>query len=314
LTLPPTRYASLLEAIGQTPLVEIPRFSPNPNVRLLVKLEGANPTGSVKDRVALYLVRSLEESGRLGPDSVVLEPSSGNTGISLAMICRLRGWPLTVVMPANVTRERRQLLEIYGARIIDSPAETGSNGAVRLARSLAASDPHYVMADQYANPANPQAHYETTGPEIIAACPELDVFVAGLGTGGTLMGVGRRLREHNPAVRVFAAEPMPGELVQGLRSLDEGFVPEIFDAHAVDGRFLVSTAESIEALRRLTATEGIFAGVSSGGVLVVAARLARQMESGTIVALLADGGWKYLSEDVWSRDLEDESLESLSLW
>lgn len=314
MTLGSSRYASLLEAIGHTPLVEIPRFSPNPGVRLLVKLEGANPTGSVKDRVALYLVRSLEESGRLGSDSIVLEPSSGNTGISLAMICRLRGRPLTVVMPANVTRERRQLLEIYGAQIVDSPAETGSNGAVRLARSMAASDPRYVMADQYANPANPAAHYETTGPEIVAACPELDVFVAGLGTGGTLMGVGRRLREHNPNVRVYAAEPMPGELVQGLRSLDEGFVPEIFDAQAVDGRFLVSTAESIAALRRVTATEGIFAGVSSGGVLVVAEKLARQMQSGTIVALLADGGWKYLSEDVWSRDLEDESLESLSLW
>jgi cysteine synthase B len=217
-------------------------------------------------------------------------------------------------MPTNVTRERRQMLEIYGARIIDSPAEKGSNGAVVMARELLATDPHYVMPDQYANPANPQAHYETTGPEIIAECPEIDVFVAGLGTGGTLMGVGRRLREHNPAVRVYAAEPMPGEMVQGLRSLEEGYVPEIFDPSAIDGRFLVSTAESIEALRRLTATEGIFAGVSAGGVLVVASRIAEQMESGTIVALLADGGWKYLSENVWSRDLSDESVESLNLW
>lgn len=306
--------ASLLDVIGNTPLVEVARFCPNPNVRLLVKLEGANPTGSVKDRVARYLVEDLERSGRLRPDSIILEPSSGNTGISLALICRLRGWPLTVVMPANVTRERRQMLEIYGAQIIDSPAETGSNGAVELARRLLTSDARYVMPDQYANPANPLAHYETTAPEIIAECPEVDVFVAGLGTGGTLMGVGRRLREHNPAVKVYAAEPMPGEMVQGLRSLDEGFVPEIFDAQMIDGRFLVTTAESIEALRRLTANEGIFAGVSSGGVISVAARLAQQMERGTIVALLADGGWKYLSEDVWSRDLEDESVESLNLW
>ena len=305
---------SLLDAIGQTPLVEVSRFCPNPAVRLLVKLEGANPTGSVKDRVARYLVEDLERSGRLKEDSVILEPSSGNTGISLAMLCRLRGWPLTVVMPANVTRERRQMLDIYGARIIESPGDTGSNGAVEMARALLATDARYVMPDQYANPANPLAHYETTGPEIIAACPEIDVFVAGLGTGGTLMGAGRRLREHNPALRVYAAEPMPGEMLQGLRSLDEGFVPEIFDPSAIDGRFLVTTAESITALRRLTATEGIFAGVSAGGVLVVASRIAEQMASGTIVALLADGGWKYLSEDVWSRDLEDEAVESLNLW
>lgn len=309
-----SRSSSLLDLIGSTPLVEVSRFNPNPKVRLLVKLEGANPTGSVKDRVARYLVEDLERSGRLTSSSVILEPSSGNTGISLAMICRLRGWPLTIVMPDNVTRERRQLLQIYGAQVIHSPGALGSNGAVAMARELAAADSRYVMADQYANPANPRAHYETTGPEIIADCPEIDVFVSGLGTGGTLMGAGRRLREHNPAVKVFAAEPMPGEQVQGLRSLDEGFVPEIFDASAIDGRFLVTTAESIEAVRRLTATEGIFAGVSAGGVLVVATRVAEQMESGTIVALLADGGWKYLSEDVWSRDLQDESVEGLNLW
>jgi cysteine synthase B len=305
---------SLLDAIGRTPMVEISRFCPNPRVRMLVKLEGANPTGSVKDRVAKYLVEDLERSGRLKPGSIILEPSSGNTGISLAMICRLRGWPLTVVMPANVTVERRQMLSIYGATVVDSPAELGSNGAVALARKMAADDPRYVMPDQYANPANPLAHYETTGPEILADCPDPDVFVAGLGTGGTLMGVGRRLRAERPGVRVIAAEPMPGERVQGLRSLEEGFVPEIFDASKIDGRYLVSTAESIEALRRLTATEGIFAGVSSGGVLAVASRVADQMESGTIVALLADGGWKYLSEDVWSRDLDDDSVESLNLW
>lgn len=308
------RYGSLLESIGNTPLVEVSRFCPNPLVRLLVKLEGANPTGSVKDRVARYLIEGLERAGRLSAESVILEPSSGNTGISLAMICRLKGYRLAIVMPNNVTRERRQLLEIYGAEIIESPGELGSNGAVALARRLVAEDPRYVMPDQYANPLNPLAHYETTAPEILADCPELDVFVAGLGTGGTLMGVGRRLREERPGVRIYAAEPMPGEFVQGLRSLEDGFVPEIFDPTAIDGKFLVTTAESIEALRRLTSTEGIFAGVSSGGVLAVAARLALEMESGTIVALLADGGWKYLSENVWSRDLEDESVEALNLW
>jgi cysteine synthase len=281
---------------------------------MLVKLEGFNPTGSVKDRVARYLIEGLEREGRIGSDSVMLEPSSGNTGISLAMICRIRGYRLAVVMPDNVTRERRQLLEMYGAQIIDSPGELGSNGAVELARRLAREDSRYVMADQYANPNNPRAHYETTGAEIIRDCPEIDVFVAGLGTGGTLMGVGRRLREHDAAVRVYAAEPMPGEAVQGLRSLDEGFVPEILDESALDGRFLVSTEESIEAMRRLTATEGIFAGVSSGGVLAVASRIAAQMESGTLVALLADGGWKYLSEDLWRRDPDDDELEALNLW
>jgi len=308
------RYASLIDAIGHTPLVELSRFNPNPNVRLLAKLEGTNPTGSVKDRVARYLIAGLEMSGRLGRDTTILEPSSGNTGISLAMICRLKGYRLTVVMPSNVTRERRQLLAIYGADVIESPAELGSNGAVALARKLVGEDARYVMPDQYANPMNPQAHYETTGPEILSDCPELDVFVAGLGTGGTLMGVGRRLREEKPGVKIYAAEPMPGELVQGLRSLDDGYVPEIFDPSMLDGKFLVSTAESIEALRELTATEGIFAGVSSGGVMAVARRLAAQIASGTIVALLADGGWKYLSEDVWSRDLEDESVEELNLW
>jgi len=308
------RYPSLIEAIGHTPLVELARFNSNPNVRLLAKLEGANPTGSVKDRVARYLIEGLEMSGRLRPDSIILEPSSGNTGISLAMICRLKGYRLTVVMPSNVTRERRQLLAIYGADIIESPPELGSNGAVALARKVVGEDTRYVMPDQYANPMNPQAHYETTGPEILADCPELDVFVAGLGTGGTLMGVGRRLREEKPDVRIYAAEPMPGEQVQGLRSIDDGYIPEIFDPSMLDGKFLVSTAESIAALRELTATEGIFAGVSSGGVVAVARRLAEQTDSGTIVALLADGGWKYLSEDVWSRDLEDDSVEALNLW
>jgi [CysO sulfur-carrier protein]-thiocarboxylate-dependent cysteine synthase len=308
------RYSSLVDAIGHTPLVEVSRFNPNPNVHLLVKLEGANPTGSVKDRVARYLIDSLDSSGRLNADSIVLEPTSGNTGIALAMMCRTRGLPLTVVMPSNVTQERRKLLEIYDATIVESSAELGSNGAVAMARDMAARDPRYVMPDQYANPANPRAHYETTGPEIIDDCPEIDVFVAGLGTGGTLTGVGRRLREYRSDIRIYAAEPMPGEMLMGLRSLEEGFVPEVFDPSVIDGKFLVTTAESIEALRKLTRLEGIFAGVSSGGVLAVAARVAGQMEAGTIVALLADGGWKYLSEDIWARDLEDESVEALNLW
>jgi cysteine synthase len=310
------RYASIVDAIGHTPLVEIPRMSPNDRVRLYAKLEFMNPTGSVKDRVAKYLVEDLERSGRLRPDSVILEPTSGNTGIALAMIARRKGYRIAVVMPANVTRERRQLLTLFGAEIIDSPAELGSNGAVAMAKELTASDSRYVMPYQYGNPENPRAHEETTAQEIIADCPEVDAFVAGLGTGGTLVGVSRALRRHNPAVRIYAAEPLPGDSVQGLRSLDEGFIPEIFDPAAIDGKFLVSNSESIRALRDLTEREGIFAGVSSGGVLVAAARVAEGMDSGTIVALLPDGGWKYLSEDIWTRDVErdHDEVESLNLW
>jgi cysteine synthase len=301
---PGERYDSILEAIGHTPLVEIPRLSPVEGVRLFAKLEMANPTGSVKDRAAKYLVEDLERRGALGPDSVILEPTSGNTGIALAMIGQRRGYRVTLVMPDNVTPERRQMSELFGASIISSPGERGSNGAVAMARRMAKEDPRYVMPDQYANPANPQAHYETTGPEILADCPEVDAFVAGLGTGGTLMGVGRYLREHRPSVRVFAAEPMPGENVQGLRSLDEGFVPEIFDPSAIDGRFLVSNREAIVTVRELVAREGIFAGPSSGAVLVAAARVARSMGRGTIVALLPDGGARYLSAGTYDRDLD----------
>ena len=310
------RYPSIVDAIGHTPLVEIPRMSPNPNVRLYAKLEFMNPTGSVKDRVAKYLIEDLERSGRLRPDSIIIEPTSGNTGIALAMIARRKGYRIAVVMPDNVTNERRQLLALFGAEIIDSPGEKGSNGAVELAKYLVEKDPRFVMPYQYGNPANPRAHYETTAEEIIADCPEVDAFVAGLGTGGTLMGVGKRLREHNPDVKIYAAEPMPGENVQGLRSMDEGFVPEVFDPSVLDGKFLVSNADSIAALRALTEREGIFAGVSSGGALVGAARVARQMEHGTIVVLFADGGWKYLSGGVWTRDLDEmeADLESRSWW
>ncbi len=310
------RYPSIVDAIGHTPLVEIPRMSPNPNVRLYAKLEFLNPTGSVKDRVAKYLIEDLERSGKLRAGSIIVEPTSGNTGIALAMIARRKGYRVAVVMPDNVTQERRQLLGLFGAEIIDSPGAKGSNGAIELAKYLVAKDERFVMPYQYGNPANPRAHYETTAEEIIADCPEVDVFVSGLGTGGTLVGCARRLREHNPDLKVYAAEPMPGETVQGLRSLDEGFIPEIFDSSLLDGKFLVSNAESIEALRAMTEREGIFAGVSSGGTLVAAARVAEEMDHGTIVVLLADGGWKYLSEDIWSRDLgaDEEELESLNLW
>ncbi len=310
------RYASIVEAIGQTPLVAIPAMSPNPAVSILAKLEFLNPTGSVKDRVAKALIEDLEATGRLGPESIILEPTSGNTGIALAMIAARRGYRLAVVLPDNVTRERRQLLRLFGAQIIDSPGALGSNGAVAMAKELVDSDPRYVMPYQYGNPANPGIHETTTAEEIIADCPEVDVFVAGLGTGGTLMGVGRRLKRYRADIRVYAAEPLPGDAVQGLRSLDEGFIPEIFDPAVLDGKFLVSNAESIAALRELTIREGIFAGVSSGGAIVAAQRVAASMDQGTIVVLLADGGWKYLSEDVWGRDLDADAddIERLSLW
>ncbi|MFN8519218.1 MAG: cysteine synthase family protein [Chloroflexota bacterium] len=291
-------------------------MSPNPAVTIYAKLEFLNPTGSVKDRVARALIEDLEASGRLAPDSIILEPTSGNTGIALAMIARRKGYRVAVVLPDNVTQERRQLLGLFGAEIIDSPGHLGSNGAVALAKELVARDARFVMPYQYGNPANPRVHESTTAEEIIADCPEVDVFVAGLGTGGTLMGVGRRLKRHRPDIRVIAAEPLPGDAVQGLRSLDEGFIPEILDPSLLDGRLLVSNAESIAALRELTEQEGVFAGVSSGGVVAAAQRVAASMDRGTIVALLADGGWKYLSEDVWTRDLETdhEEVDRLSLW
>ena len=310
------RHASILDAIGHTPLVEIPLMSPNPNVRILAKLEMYNPTGSVKDRAAKYLVEDLERRGLLRPDSIILEPTSGNTGIALAMIGRRKGYRVALVMPDNVTQERRQMAALFGAEVIDSPGHLGSNGAIALAKHLAEKDERFVMPYQYGNPANPQAHYETTGPEILADCPEIDAFVAGLGTGGTLMGVARYLREHKPGVKVYAAEPLPGENVQGLRSLDEGFVPEIFDPSLLDGKFLVSNLDAITALRELVFKEGIFAGPSCGAVLVAAARVASRMEGGTIVALLPDGGWKYLSAGTFSRDLDEmeEDLEGGVNW
>ncbi|HEX7949939.1 MAG TPA: cysteine synthase family protein [Candidatus Limnocylindrales bacterium] len=310
------RFESILDAIGYTPLVEIPRMSPNPGVRIFAKLEMLNPTGSVKDRVAKYLVEDLEARGLLHEDSIILEPTSGNTGIALAMIGRRKGYRVALVMPDNVTNERRQMAALFGAEVIDSPGALGSNGAIALAKHLVSKDERFVMPYQYGNEANPKAHYETTGPEILADCPEIDVFVAGLGTGGTLMGVSRYLREHKPGVRVVAAEPLPGELVQGLRSLDEGFIPEILDPSLIDAKYLVSNRDAIAALRELVFREGIFAGPSCGAVLVAAARVAREMTGGTIVALLPDGGWKYLSVGTFATSLDEmeEALEGGVNW
>jgi [CysO sulfur-carrier protein]-thiocarboxylate-dependent cysteine synthase len=311
------RFDGLVDSIGGTPIVEISRLSPSPDVRLFAKLEAANPTGSVKDRVARALIEDLESTGRLTPDSIILEATSGNTGIALAMIGRRKGYRVAVVMPDNVTLERRQLIALHGAEVIDSPGALGSNGAIAVARDLVARDSRFVMADQYANPANPRVHEETTGPEILDAVPELDVFVAGLGTGGTLTGVGRFLRREKPGVRIIAAEPLPGEAVQGLRSLDDGFVPEIFDPSVLDDRYVVSNREAIEAARELLAKEGIFAGPSSGAILSVAARVAATLGAGTIVALLPDGGWKYLSAGTYTKDLdemEDELEGGVSWW
>ena len=306
----------ILAAIGQTPMVELPRLTPHPDVRLYAKLEGTNPTGSVKDRVALRMLTEARTSGALRDGQAILEPSSGNTGISLAMIGGRLGHPVRIVMPDNTTPEREQLLRLFGADIVFSPGAEGSNGAVRLAQSLADDDPTVFMPYQYGNAANPDAHYATTGPEILADCPEIDVFVAGLGTGGTLMGVSRYLREHKPGVRIVAAEPLPGEQVQGLRSLDEGFVPPVLDASVLDDRVLVSNRDALVGLRRLLRDEGIFVGLSSGAAIAVAIRVAREMERGAVVALLADAGWKYLSTDLWTRpldELEDE-LEGSLLW
>jgi cysteine synthase B len=302
--------SSLLDLIGNTPLVELSRLSP-PGVRIYAKLEGQNPTGSIKDRVALAMV----DAAQLEPGQELLEPTSGNTGISLALVAKLRGYRLTCVMAGNATAERRALLELYGARIVESPAEQGSNGAVRVAQELAASDDRYVMLFQYANEANPRAHYEGTGAEILRDLGPVDALVAGLGTGGTLMGTGDRLREANPDVVVAAAEPHPGDSVMGLRSLDEGYVPPILDVSKLDRKLLVSNAESIVAVRALLEREGIFAGVSAGAVVHVARRVADGMPAGSTVAcVLADGGWKYLSADFWEAEDVEASMETALWW
>jgi cysteine synthase B len=304
----------VLDLIGQTPLVELPRLSPRPEVRLYAKLEGANPTGSIKDRVALAMIDAAETAGELEPGRALLEPTSGNTGISLAMVAKLKGYPLTCVMPENATEERRRLLRIYGAEIIDSPAAEGSNGSVRLALELAERDPKLFMPFQYANEANPRAHYEGTGAEIADALDRVDVLVAGLGTGGTLMGAGERVRESFPDVVVAAAEPLPGDPVMGLRSLDDGYVPPILDVGKLDRKLLVSNAESVAGLRALVDREGIFAGISSGAVVHVARRLAEELDEGAVVCILADGGWKYLSADFWDALDADAAMEHGHWW
>jgi [CysO sulfur-carrier protein]-thiocarboxylate-dependent cysteine synthase len=310
------RYESILELIGDTPLVGVHALSPNPAVRMYAKLEGQNPGGSMKDRIALWMVDAAERDGVLEPGDTILEPSSGNTGIGLALVARMKGYKLRVVLPENVSEERRQLLSIFGAEVIPSPGEEGSNGAIRLAEKLAADDPSLVMLFQYGNPANPDAHFATTGPEILRDCPEIDVFVAGLGTSGTLMGVGRYLKERKRDVRVVAVEPPAGELVQGLRSLDDGFVPPIFDAAVLDRKFIVRPRESIEWTRRLLDECGIFAGISSGAVVAGAVKMAATMDAGTIVTLIPDGGWKYLSSGAWTDDIDvaTERATRINYW
>ncbi len=295
----------ILDTIGGTPLVEIDRMSPKVEVRIFAKLEGSNPTGSLKDRIAKYMIERAEADGRLTHDKVILEPTSGNTGISLAFIARRKGYRVKVVMPENVSLERVQLLQAYDAEIVFSNGAGGTNGAIVVAEEMAAKDDTYFMPYQYGNEANPRAHYETTGREIIEQLPGVDVFVAGLGTGGTLMGVGRRLKEHNPNIRIVAVVPHPDDAIQGLRSLEEGFIPPILDLSQLDSRIMVESSEAFRYTRELMQKEGIFAGISSGSVVCCAVRLAQRMESGNIVCLLADGGWKYLSTSLWTKDFTE---------
>jgi [CysO sulfur-carrier protein]-thiocarboxylate-dependent cysteine synthase len=301
------QFTSVLDLIGDTPLVDVSTLSPNPAVRILVKLEGQNPGGSVKDRIALSMVQEAEKDGRLVPGATLLEPSSGNTGIGLALVSRVRGYHLKVVLPSNVSVERRQLLEVWGAEVIESPGSEGSNGAVRMAERIHAEHPEWVFLYQYANPANPKAHFEGTGPEIWRDCPEVTHFVAGLGTSGTLLGVGRFLKERNPAIEVWAVEPPAGEMVDGLRNLDEGYIPPIFTelggAQLLDRKTIVGPRQSVEWTRRL-AEVGIFAGISTGAAMAGAAKCAQSIDSGVIVVVSADGGWKYLSAGVWTDDLD----------
>jgi cysteine synthase B len=314
------RYESILDLIGNTPLVDVSRLSPQPDVKIFAKLEGQNPGGSSKDRIALKMVELAERDGILEPNrgDTILEPSSGNTGIGLALVAKLRGYGLRIVMPENVSVERRQLLEIFGAQITLSPGEEGSNGAIRLAEKIVADEPSYKFLFQYGNPANPLAHYEGTGPEILADCPEIDVFVAGLGTSGTLMGAGGYLKEHKPGVKIVAVEPPAGELVQGLRNLEDGFVPPIFDETVLDRKTIMRPKASIEWTRRLLNECGVFAGISSGAAVGGAARFIEQtgMTSGTVVTLLPDGGWKYLSSGAWTDDIDvvTERATRINYW
>jgi cysteine synthase len=312
------KYKSILDTIGNTPMVEVPSVSPAPEIKLWVKLEGANPTGSVKDRIAVALIQAGEASGELTKDKIILEPTSGNTGISLALVATLRGYRFTAVMPDNASPERVSLLRAYGADIVFSEGAKGTNGSVALAQEVAADD-RYYMPFQYGNKANVEAHYNGTGAEILEDLPDVRAFVAGLGTGGTLTGAGRRLKEHNPEIRVVAAEPELGELVYGLRSLDEGYIPPIFDPKILDGKIKVRARESIVWTRRLLQQEGIFAGISAGAVIWVAQRVGERLArtgGGDVVCLLADGGWKYLSTDAWTQDLDtaEAQVEDVLWW
>ncbi len=308
------RFGDIVESIGNTPLVELPRLSPKPEVKIFAKLEGRNPTGSVKDRVAKAMIEAAEADSLIEPGKTILEPTSGNTGISLAMICRRKGYPLKVVMPDNVTAERAQLLEMYGAEIVYSEGAKGSNGAVEVALEMA-DDPQYYMPYQYGNEANPRAHYDGTAVEILEELDEVAAFVGGLGTGGTLMGNGRRLKEHNPETLIVAAEPMQGELVQGLRSLDDGFIPPIIDLSLIDRKIMVSNRDAVLWTKRLLEEEGVFAGVSSGAIAAIAVRIAGELEGGNVVFLIPDDGWKYLSSGVYTKPIEEiENLDSTVWW
>ncbi len=314
----PLLKRDLLDAIGNTPIVEISQFSPTSNVRLFAKLESHNPTGSVKDRVALALVDAAERDGSLTPGSggVILEPTSGNTGIGLAMVGRIRGYKVKAVMPRSVSEERIQLLEAYGAEVIFSPAEKGTNESIAVAQQLKSENPSWFMPYQYGNSANPNAHFETTGPEIAREVPDVDLFVAGLGTGGTLMGVGAALKQHNPNLKVVAAAPHPDDKVQGLRSIEHGFIPPILDLDQLDARIMVEAEEAFHWTKRLLLDAGIFVGVSSGAVLATAIRAAERLETGKIVMLFADGGWKYLSTGIYTRDWSEfqQEVEGQTWW
>jgi cysteine synthase len=308
------RFGDIVESIGNTPLVELPRLSPKPGVRIYAKLEGHNPTGSVKDRVAKSMIEAAEAEGAIEPGHTILEPTSGNTGIALAMICRRKGYPLKVVMPDNVTEERTQLLRMYGAEIVYSEGAKGSNGAVEVALEMS-QDPSFYMPYQYGNEANPLAHYNGTAVEILDELDEVAAFVGGLGTGGTLMGNGRRLKEANPETLIVAVEPMQGELVQGLRSLDDGFIPPIIDLSILDRKIMVSNRDAILWTKRLLDEEGVFAGVSAGAIAAIAARIAGELDGGNVVFLIPDDGWKYLSSGVYTKPIEEiENLDSTVWW
>ena len=304
-------YKGILTTIGNTPTVELQNMSPKKGVRIFAKLEGQNPTGSVKDRIALKMIELAEQDGEISASRTILEPTSGNTGISIAMIARVKGYRVKVVMPENVSPERTQLLQAYGAEIIYSDGSQGTNGSIDLAQELVGKNPHdYLMLYQYGNNGNPTAHYETTGKEIIEAVPDIDTFVAGLGTGGTLMGVARRLKEHNPLVKSVAVAPEPDDLISGLRRLEDGFIPPILDLNLLDSRILVSSFDAFSTTKSLLEKEGIFAGISSGSVVSAALRQAERMDGGNILCLLADGGWKYLSTGLWTKDYEQLAKEA----